>query len=112
MRNEGREPDLPVIDYAEHLVEYMFEVSPAGANGESCEYREIAAWAELTNTYLTPWEASALHHLCKTYMSQYYASKKYDCPAPYVNSLLDAETRKKVSDKFDRILSGMKKTRS
>jgi hypothetical protein len=46
-------------------------------------YAEIQAWAQLTRTRLTPWEAVMLRSLTAAYAGSAAAATEPSCPAPW-----------------------------
>lgn len=68
--------DLPETD-APALEDYFI-----GA-GLVYTYAELQAWAELTGTPLTPWEAETLRKMTGAYSSQLAQSRPRDTPPPY-----------------------------
>ena len=54
-----------------------------GFNGpEPVTWQELNAWAQLTCSKITPWEASAIIRLSRCYVDQIHRSRSPDCPAP------------------------------
>jgi hypothetical protein len=60
------------------------------------DWREIAAWAEMTDTLLTPWEARAVRIMSSEYAGEANAARDPACAPPWPpNDLIDREERER-----------------
>ena len=62
----------------QHLLDWLWDVGPAVGGGMGpapVDYRDIAAWAALTHTDPTPWEARMLRHLSRHYLAALSAAE-------------------------------------
>lgn len=73
---------LPVVEVAEHLIDYLFSIGPT-TGGETISFQEIAAWTALTGYRLNGWEAETLRRLSGAYAAEHYAASDAKRPAPY-----------------------------
>jgi hypothetical protein len=55
----------------------------ADAGLYNLQWSELAAWAAVRRIALTPWEASAIMSLSRTYTQQYHESDGKPVPAPW-----------------------------
>jgi hypothetical protein len=73
---------MPKVCYAEHLVEYMLDIS---ISDHGIDWNSINSWSECVGIDLTPWESTTIRKLASAYVIQYNKSKKLTCPPPYIN---------------------------
>lgn len=88
---------MPKISYAEHLIEYMLEIS-IGERG--IEWNDILGWSKCVGISLTPWESTTIRKLASEYMIQYNKSSSLTCPPPYINR---SSGRLAVSKKAEQV---------
>lgn len=84
--NEGREVEMPPVEWGEHLIEYLFEFGPtvaAGMGSGPVSAGEIESWSRLLGIELSGWEARLLLRLSREYLSESHKATKQDCPAPW-----------------------------
>lgn len=78
-REDGDDPrpeaQLPDVDGAEHLGEYLFEVGPA-PGGNPLTFGELRDWQECTGVELDEFEATTLAHLSRVYLSALHEARK------------------------------------
>lgn len=106
LQQEGREPDLPPLTDAQHLVAYLMDAGPLAYGGMGpvpLPHTEIQAWQHNTGIELNAWEASTLRALSRDYVAQLQASTAADEPAPYVPMSLEDERRAAVSQRVGSI---------
>ena len=90
--------ELPPLDGAEYLIDYLMELGPVASGGMGpapITYSDIKDYAEVTDTDLTPWDAHMLRHLSRVYVGQYNASKEINSPAPYEEAM-DLDMKRKA----------------
>lgn len=75
------ELDLPGVDGAEHILEYLFEIGPA-VRGEELTHSDIRDWQENTGP-VSEFEARMLVKLSREYLRQHQDSSGKACPAPW-----------------------------
>ena len=91
--------ELPEVDGCEYLITYLMDVGPAANNGMGqapVSYSEIKAWAELTDTRLSPWDAEMIRRLSRVYVQESIRAKDPGAPAPYRDKLDTAQQRAAV----------------
>jgi len=96
--------ELPPVDAAQHLIDYLFEVGPS-VGGEVLTFSELQAWQASTGTVLTSWEAITLRRLSGAYLSELNAASDPQRPAPFFQA--SVKPREVVSSQlasmFDRL---------
>ena len=100
--------DLPPVDEAAYLVDYLMEVGPVASGGmapAAISYSEIAAWAEITSTIISPWDAHMLRYLSRVYVNQYSDSKDIRAQAPWQDSMPIEDRRAAVVAGFKALSS-------
>ena len=91
------EPDMPPVEGAEYLLEYLWEVGPAAAAGMGegpVTHEELLAWQSNTGIELSTWEARTLRRLSCDYVSESRAAEKLDAKAPW----RAADAKPEISD--------------
>jgi hypothetical protein len=92
---------------APYLTDWLFEIGPTGSNGVGrcrLEWRDIAAWQDVSGIDLEPWEGNLIRRLSGDYAEQLARSEKPDCPQPWIN---DVEVhRTAVASKVTAIFGG------
>lgn len=109
MEAQGRQPPLPPMGMAGHLVGYLFEVGPVGYGAMGpvpLSHSELAAWQGNTGIELSAWEAKALRRLSMDYLSASNAAQEPDCPPFYADKPV-VENRTAVSNAVRNILGGL-----
>ncbi len=95
LKDQGREPKHP--DCAlQYLVDYLFEVGPAGAGGFGpvpLSYQELLAWMTCMRRMLQPWEISMIRRLSIEWCAESDRAADGDCPAPFDGGITDEELR-------------------
>ena len=108
--------NLPEVNYAEYLIDYLFEVGPSMSNGMGLcpiSYQEISSWLQTTKTECNSWDVNVIRHLSKVFINQYHESIKVDCPPPYhymVENNME-EIRKGIDDKIKSVFANKIKKR-
>lgn len=101
LKAEDLKPDLPPLPVP-HLVEYLLEIGPvvpAGMGAGPIEWRDIAAWSDLTGTALEAWEARLLRRLSADYLAESRLAEKPEAPAPWTEADQTEAQREAVSRK-------------
>jgi len=83
---EGREIEMPPIEWGEYLVAYLFEFGPtvaAGMGSAPVSAGEIESWSRLLGIELGGWEARLLLRLSREYLAEASNATKQDCLAPW-----------------------------
>jgi hypothetical protein len=80
-------PELPPVDFGEHLIPILFEIGPVvpvgmGASNITCEH--INPWCARMAIELQPWESRWLIQLSKEYLAEDRKACKHFAPAPWV----------------------------
>lgn len=94
VHRNGYAPGMPDIGWGDHVLADFFECGPVLEAGEGkvpLSYSEIACWAVLTGAEVTPWQANAMQHLSRVYLSQFYAAANPSCPQPWTDGFVDRE---------------------
>lgn len=79
-------PEMPPIEGAGHLLEYLFEIGPTLAAGGApgpITHDELRAWQSNTGIALTSWQSRTLHRLSRDYLAEYHQAGKANAPAPW-----------------------------
>ena len=87
MRKKGIKPAIPE-NPAPYLAEWLFEIGPGISTGQGLieiGWDTLSDWQRNVGVELLPWEARLLKALSRDYVSQWYESRKPDCPAPYLD---------------------------
>jgi len=80
------EPDMPPVEGAEYLLEYLWEVGPAmsGSMGAGpITHEELRSWTALNGIELQPWEVRFLRRLSHEYLAESQRAEKRDAKAPW-----------------------------
>lgn len=96
--------ELPPVEEAGYLIDYLMEVGPVTSGGMSAaaiSYSEIAAWSQITGTIISPWDAHMLRYLSRVYVNQYADSKDPRAPAPWQDSM-------PIEDRRAAVVAGLK----
>lgn len=91
---------MPPTAGGEWLLEWLFTAGPVQSDGmglRGLSWQELQAWRDLTATWITPWEARALHQLSAAYAGAWHASQE-PAQEPYWLSpeLVVAENARRV----------------
>jgi len=106
--------NLPEVQNAEYIIEYLFEVGPSMSNGMGLcpiSYTEIKAWMDATKTECSPWDVNMIRHLSRVFISQHHESEKENCPAPF-NYIVENDienARKQIDSQLRNIFASRKK---
>jgi len=97
--------DLPPVDAAEHLIDYLFNDPGPSVGGEVLTHQEIEAFQRNTGTVLTSWEATTLRRLSGAYLSELNAATDPQRPPPHIASVEShrAMVASKITTIFDRL---------
>lgn len=79
-------PELPPIDFGEHLVPILFEIGPGmpvGMGNGPLTFGEIDAWCRGMGIDLQPWERRWLRRLSIEYLNEGPKASKQFAPAPW-----------------------------
>lgn len=101
-RKHGEDPPMPEVEYADHLIGYLFEFGPATATGAGLSpvgFAEIDAWSTLTGTPVTSWEALALREMSMAYVTMSHDAQEVSCPNPYRQAPSDPQD---IADEMDK----------
>lgn len=93
---------LPETKHGAYLLDSLSELGFARQGPEPIDYQEMKAWADLTDTSLTPWESETLRMLSESYVVQLHRSKDANAAPPYDERSL-GEMRKRSNDTFKRL---------
>jgi len=91
------EPDMPPVEGAGYLLEYLWEIGPAVSTGIGAgpvSHEELLAWQSNTGIELSAWEARTLRRLSCDYLSESHAAEKRDAKAPW----RPADAKPEISD--------------
>lgn len=108
MKADGIDPSLPDL-LAPGIVDMLMEIGPTitGSMGQApIEWRDIAAWQEITGITLPPWQASMLRRLSRDYLAESQEATKPDRPAPYAPEDATEANRDAVASKVRGIFGG------
>lgn len=87
---------MPAVVVYGDLINTLMDVGPT--NGQRpLGYADLHAWATLTGSCLTQWEAQTLRILSGEYLTQALESRAIDCPPPWEPAGVD--NRQIVTDK-------------
>lgn len=78
--------DMPPLDGAAYLIEYLWEVGPVMPGAMSAApvtHEELRAWAELTGIELRPWEARFVRRLSRDYAAEGQRAVTLGCEPPW-----------------------------
>lgn len=92
LQDAGREPVLPEVSLAPHLLTYLMEIGPTlpgGMGPAAITHGEIRAWQENTGVSLSSWEARTVRQLSRDYVSELCAASDRDRRAPYLPDAVD-----------------------
>lgn len=107
LESKGFTPELPPLNVAAHLAEYLFDVGPVGYGAMGpipISHAEIDAWQRNTGIDLDAWEARALRRLSMEYLTSMQDAKAIDCPAPF--TFEPEPDRRQVVEKNVRAIFG------
>ncbi len=96
--NEEYEPEMPLVEAAGHVLDYLFEIGPTmllGMGEAPLTHVELAAWQANTGVELSSWESRTLLRLSREYMTQGHKATKPDCAPPWTAG--SAEARRAVA---------------
>lgn len=99
--------DLPNVDYAEYLLNYLYEVGfskPSSMGIRPIDWIDLNNWSQVTHTELTNWESLTMIYLSKVYVEQWYASNEKIVPAPYQQEEPD---KKVIANQVASVLRSM-----
>jgi len=85
-KDDGYLPEMPPVDAADYLIEYLFEIGPtvaAGMGAGPITHVEMCAWVDLTGIELCPWEVRFLRRLSREYLSEFHEAEKTDRLPPW-----------------------------
>jgi hypothetical protein len=109
------EPPLPDVEGAFYLVKALLALGLSESNGMGSvpvSWGNIKAWADATQTDLSPFELETLFQMSKNYANELNIATDPKRPAPYIN--LSAErieqNRSAVADKLKNIFQSRIKT--
>tara|TARA_R110000850_G_scaffold275207_1_gene414170 strand:+ start:35421 stop:35780 length:360 start_codon:yes stop_codon:yes gene_type:complete len=94
----GKDARLPPAGDAQYLLQMVDEIGYGVV-----EWGQIHAWASMTGTTLTPWEANAIRNINLAYLSALNEYEGKDVPPPWHDGKID---RAKVEDSVRKALRG------
>lgn len=71
-----------------HLAEHLQAIGPAlpgGMGPVPITFAELSAWQAATGHRLQPWEAQAIHHASRAYVSSYAEGSEAGTPPPWID---------------------------
>lgn len=86
LQERGIEPRMPPLEWAGHLVEYLFEFGPtmaAGMGSGPLTPSEIEAAQRLLGIQFQPWEARLLLRLSREYLAESHRATEQSCAPPW-----------------------------
>lgn len=99
--------DMPPLDGADWLIEWLFDAGPVGNDGmgqRGLTWSELQAWRDLTGTLITAPEARALRTLSQAYAAASAAAQKEHCK-PFWESPQIAEIQARQSEQAGNALA-------
>lgn len=84
VKDDGRAPHYPTIEYAEYLLNYLFEVGPIlsdGMGSSKLTNTELRHWQDNIGLRLYPWEARFIVRLSGDYLAETHRATEYGCKA-------------------------------
>ena len=112
MKDRGEHPLLPPIAHR-YLVQWWLEIGPtvmAGMGEGPVSFADISAWQQVTGNMLEPWEAKAIRHLSREFLSQQHEARKPFCPSPAAASEEHAQMRDRVAGQFKALMGALRKS--
>lgn len=114
MKADGLDIPLPENPLP-YITAWLMEAGPVSANGMGSaplDWREIAAWQDLTGADLTAWEARTLRRLSRDFHDQMHKAKEPTCPPPFTTAARnDDAVTKQFAEMFRRMAANKKKER-
>lgn len=110
--SESENPSIllesPRIDYAEYLLNYLFEIGYSKNNGFGLvpiDFSDVHFWRQATGTELTCWESLTIVYLSKVYVDQWQLSNGSIISSPYQPEKPD---KKAISNQVASVLRSIK----
>lgn len=94
VKDDGRAPHYPSVEFGEYLINYLFEVGPVlsdSMGSARVTNTELRNWQENIGLRLHPWESRFILRLSGDYLSESHKATTHGCPAPYQNELAQAD---------------------
>ena len=102
---------LPDVGSSYYVVKYWQDCGSVGYGSSGIvplSWTEIRNWREENDLEIDYRERKMIREMSKAYVSEFYAAKNPDRPAPYSIEIVELD-RKDVSNKIANVLSGFKK---
>lgn len=109
MRKKGIKPAIPE-NPAPYLTDWLFELGPGVSTGNGLVeigWDTLSDWQHSVGIELLPWEAKLLKSLSRDYVSQWYDSRKPDCPAPFLGKRQIEANRDRVAQNVGALFKSM-----
>lgn len=109
MKADDIAPSLP-WNPLPYIVEFLMEIGPvlpAGMSIGKIEWRDIAAWQDVTGIELEPWEARMIRRLSADYLSEMRRAEKPDAPAPFTEEDQTEARREAVARKVENAFKAL-----